>query len=48
MRMSNLVIYCQTVEAARRIAAQVQDVVAVHPARVLLLVGDNGSSEVKD
>ncbi len=46
VRMSNLVIYCQSVEAARRIAAQVQDVVAVHPARVLLLLGDNGSAKL--
>jgi glucose-6-phosphate dehydrogenase assembly protein OpcA len=44
VRMSNLVIYCDTVEAARQVGAQVPDVVAVHPARVLLLVGDNGTS----
>jgi glucose-6-phosphate dehydrogenase assembly protein OpcA len=43
VRMSNLVIFCNTVEVARRVAAQVPDVVAVHPARVLLLVGDNGT-----
>jgi glucose-6-phosphate dehydrogenase assembly protein OpcA len=45
VRMSNLVIYCNTVEAARQVAVQVPDVVAVHPARVLLLVGDNGSTD---
>ena len=44
VRMSNLVVYCDTMEAARQVGAQVPDVVAVHPARVLLLVGDNGTS----
>ncbi len=47
VRMSNLVIYCHCEETATRIAAQIPEVVAVHPARVLLLVGDNGSSESK-
>src|SRR5262245_47147886 len=39
-RMSNLVIVCSTREQASAVAAQVPDVVAVHPARVLLLVGE--------
>jgi glucose-6-phosphate dehydrogenase assembly protein OpcA len=43
VRMSNLIIYCNTPDVARRIAAQVPDIVAVHPARVLLLIGDNGT-----
>jgi glucose-6-phosphate dehydrogenase assembly protein OpcA len=47
VRMSNLVIYCNTREVAERVAAQVPDVLAVHPARVLLLVGDNGTSDNK-
>ncbi len=47
VRMSNLVIYCNTQEVAERVAGQVPDVLAVHPARVLLLVGDNGTSDNK-
>jgi glucose-6-phosphate dehydrogenase assembly protein OpcA len=47
VRMSNLVIYCNTADVARRVAAQVPDVVAVHPARVLLLVGDNGTFDTQ-
>ena len=43
VRMSNLIIYCNTPDVARRIAAQVPDIMAVHPARVLLLIGDNGA-----
>jgi glucose-6-phosphate dehydrogenase assembly protein OpcA len=40
--MSNLVIFCNSNELAASIAAQVPDIVAVHPARVLLLVGEPG------
>jgi glucose-6-phosphate dehydrogenase assembly protein OpcA len=40
VRMSNLVIYCGNVALAEAVAAQVPDVVMVHPARVLLLVCD--------
>ena len=39
-RMSNLVIFCDQRETAGRVAAQVPDIVAVHPARVLLLIGE--------
>jgi glucose-6-phosphate dehydrogenase assembly protein OpcA len=41
-RMSNLVIFCSSQELADDVAAQVPDVAAVHPARVLLLVGERG------
>jgi glucose-6-phosphate dehydrogenase assembly protein OpcA len=44
-RMSNLVIYCDTPKSADTIAEQLPAVVAVHPARVLLLVGDRAESE---
>jgi glucose-6-phosphate dehydrogenase assembly protein OpcA len=39
-RMSNLVIFCNTRDQAAAVAAQVPDVVTVHPARVLLLLGE--------
>lgn len=38
--MSNLVVYCDGGEAGARMAHAINDVVATHPARVLLLVGD--------
>src|SRR5438552_722726 len=41
-RMSNLVIFCSGREQAAGVAAQLPDVVAVHPARVLLLIGEPG------
>jgi glucose-6-phosphate dehydrogenase assembly protein OpcA len=37
-RMSNLVIYCDRPEVAETVAAAVPAIVAVHPARVLLLL----------
>jgi glucose-6-phosphate dehydrogenase assembly protein OpcA len=40
VRMSNLVVWCDTAEAGARLSAAVKDVVASHPARVLLLVGE--------
>src|SRR5436305_12171256 len=40
VRMSNLVVYCDDEARAGEIAAQVPEIVAVHPARVLLLIGD--------
>jgi glucose-6-phosphate dehydrogenase assembly protein OpcA len=40
--LSNLVIFCKRDEVANEIAAEVPAVVAVHPARVLLLVGKPG------
>jgi glucose-6-phosphate dehydrogenase assembly protein OpcA len=40
--MSNLVIYCDRKDLAERITTQMPAIVAVHPARVLLLVGDAG------
>lgn len=38
--MSNLIIYCQTKEDATAIGEDIPAIVDVHPARVLLLVGD--------
>lgn len=40
VRMSNLVIFTGSEASAHEIEAQIPDIVAVHPARVLLLVGD--------
>jgi glucose-6-phosphate dehydrogenase assembly protein OpcA len=44
-RMSNLVIYCDSAARAAEVEAQVPDVVAVHPARVLLLVAGVGPDD---
>jgi glucose-6-phosphate dehydrogenase assembly protein OpcA len=41
--MSNLIIYCHTAELAERIAADVPAIIAFHPARVLLLIADQGA-----
>jgi glucose-6-phosphate dehydrogenase assembly protein OpcA len=41
-RMSNLVVWCDTPEAAELIAVSLPDLMAVHPARVFLLVGQAG------
>jgi glucose-6-phosphate dehydrogenase assembly protein OpcA len=41
-RMANLVIFCNSPELAARVEADIPAVVAVHPARVLLLVGEPG------
>jgi glucose-6-phosphate dehydrogenase assembly protein OpcA len=43
-RMANLVIYCNSIEQANAIEAQLPEIVAIHPARVLLLLGDPGST----
>jgi glucose-6-phosphate dehydrogenase assembly protein OpcA len=42
-RLSNLVIYCNKPEQAEAIASIVPDIVAIHPARVLLCLADPGS-----
>jgi glucose-6-phosphate dehydrogenase assembly protein OpcA len=39
-RLSNLVIFCSSSEQLETIALQVPDIVALHPARVLLAVGE--------
>jgi glucose-6-phosphate dehydrogenase assembly protein OpcA len=44
-RMANLVIFCAGEEQAAAVSAQVPDVCAVHPARVLLLVGDRAAAD---
>jgi glucose-6-phosphate dehydrogenase assembly protein OpcA len=41
--MSNLVIFCDTAELGENITAQVPAVVCIHPARVLLLIGETGA-----
>jgi len=41
-RMANLVIFCNQREQGTRIDQEIPDVVTVHPARVLLLVGEAG------
>ena len=46
-RMSNLVIFCNSLEQAILINAQVPDIEAVHPARVLLLVGEPAAVGVR-
>lgn len=42
-RMSNLVVYCDSTALAEKISLEVPGIVAIHPARVLLLVGEPGS-----
>jgi glucose-6-phosphate dehydrogenase assembly protein OpcA len=39
-RMSNLLIYCNRVDLARELESEIPAVVAAHPARILLLVGE--------
>ncbi len=39
-RMSNLIIYCSEADHACRAEQQVPEIVAFHPARVILLIGD--------
>jgi glucose-6-phosphate dehydrogenase assembly protein OpcA len=43
-RMSNLVIFCNRADLARNIEAEIPAIVAVHPARVLLLVVESETS----
>jgi glucose-6-phosphate dehydrogenase assembly protein OpcA len=40
VRMSNLVVFCDNPDTATLVAAHIPEVVAVHPARVLLLISD--------
>ncbi len=40
VRMSNLVIYCEGAETGAKLSPSILDVVAAHPARVLLLIGE--------
>jgi glucose-6-phosphate dehydrogenase assembly protein OpcA len=44
-RMSNLVIFCDQRERAESLAAEVPDVVSVHPARVLLVLGEASAED---
>lgn len=45
--MSNLVIYCDRRELADQVATEVSDIIATHPARVILLIAEP-SSEAGD
>lgn len=38
--LSNLVIYCDSAERAAEVEAEVPNIVAIHPARILLLIHD--------
>jgi glucose-6-phosphate dehydrogenase assembly protein OpcA len=42
-RLSNLVVYCNNDDAARQVVLAVPDIVAVHPARVVLLMGGSAA-----
>ena len=44
-RMANLVIFCNSLEQAILINCQVPEIEAVHPARVIVLVGEPGPEE---
>jgi glucose-6-phosphate dehydrogenase assembly protein OpcA len=44
-RLSNLVIFCDSVEGADEIDHDIPDICAVHPARVLLLIGDRKAAD---
>lgn len=43
--MSNLIIYCDTAEEAAVVGQEITTIVDVHPARVLLLIGDGHPSD---
>jgi glucose-6-phosphate dehydrogenase assembly protein OpcA len=43
--MSNLVIFCDNAERADEIDLELPDICAVHPARVLLLIGDRNAAD---
>ena len=44
-RMSNLVIYCGKEEQAEHIRNDIPNIVSIHPARVLLLIGESPDHE---
>ncbi len=44
-RMSNLVVFCDSDARAEQIATEIPAIVAVHPARVLFLIGDLDNKE---
>src|SRR5665213_2534348 len=44
-RIANLVIYCNSLEQAVQINGQIPEIEAVHPARVLLVIGEPGHEE---
>jgi glucose-6-phosphate dehydrogenase assembly protein OpcA len=46
-RMANLVVYCTTRERAAQLDKEIPEVVAVHPARVVLLVADSESTSTE-
>jgi glucose-6-phosphate dehydrogenase assembly protein OpcA len=46
-RMSNLIVFCDTVDQALQVEAGLQDIVATHPCRVLLLIGEAGPTSLE-
>jgi hypothetical protein len=46
-RMSNLIVFCNTADQALKIEADLPDIVAFHPARVLLLIGETGPTSLE-
>src|SRR5438105_4501780 len=40
-RMSNLVIFCDRADLPERVTAEIAAIIAIHPARVLLALGDS-------
>jgi glucose-6-phosphate dehydrogenase assembly protein OpcA len=44
-RMSNLVIFCNSAEQASRLDQDLPNICAVHPARVLLLIGERDAGD---
>jgi glucose-6-phosphate dehydrogenase assembly protein OpcA len=44
-RMSNLVIYCNSAELGTQVTGQIPAIAALHPARVLLVIGDPAATE---
>jgi glucose-6-phosphate dehydrogenase assembly protein OpcA len=41
------VIFCESKDTSESVAAQIPDIVAVHPARVLLLIGESGREDAE-
>ncbi len=45
--MSNLIIYCDSIEELQQISHEIPEIVDIHPARVLLLMGNGQPSDGK-
>src|ERR1700730_17655377 len=46
-RLSKRCIFCERKNTAESVAAQIPDIVGVHPARVLLLIGEPGPEDAQ-